>query len=117
MKMPHELKAAIFYALKKEMLEDIDSISEADLREHLGIMEELILDQPHAQLLMMIRIMEDEEVFRDIMDRIVKLAGPAEAEEINARVLAYHEYASRAVEKPANAVRSLAQVLQHPGHR
>ena len=116
MKMPNELKAAIFYALKNEMLEDINNLSEADLREHLCIIEELILDQPHAQLLLMIHIMEDQEVFRDISDRIVKMATPGEAEEIKARVLAYYEYASQALEKRANVVPPSAEVLQFPNH-
>ena len=101
-KMPHELKTAIFYALKSEMLAEIDNLSAADLREHLRLIEELIVDQTAAQLSMMVRIMEDNEVFRDINERIVQTALPAEAEEIKARVLAYYEYVSQAVEKRAN---------------
>src|SRR5215510_4990212 len=93
-KMPHELKTAIFYALKNEMLEDIQNLSEADLREHLSIIEELILDRPKAQLMMMSRILEDEEALRDISNRIVNTALPAEVEEIKVRVLAYYEYVS-----------------------
>ncbi len=116
MKMPHELKMAIFYALKKEMLEEFDNLTEPDLREHLGVIEDLISDEPYAQLLMMIRIMEHEEAFRHISDRVVEMAAPAEAEAIKARVLAYYEYASRAVEKRANMVPPLAQVLRFPNH-
>jgi hypothetical protein len=115
-KMPHEIKTAIFYALKNEMLGDIKNLSEADLREHLSLIEELILDQPHAQLLIMMRIMEDEEVFRGISDRVVKMAAPAEVDEIKARVLAYYEYVSQAMEKRANVVPYLAQVFEFPNH-
>jgi len=113
-KMPHELKTAIFYALKNEMLADIQNLSEADLREHLSIIEELILDRPKAQLMMMSRILEDEEAFRDISDRIVNTALPAEVEEIKVRVLAYYEYVSRAVEKRANAMPLSG--LEFPNH-
>jgi hypothetical protein len=64
----------------------------------------------------MMRIMEDEEVFRGISDRVVKMAAPAEVDEIKARVLAYYEYVSQAMEKRANVVPYLAQVFEFPNH-
>ncbi len=116
MRMPRELKAAIFRALKHEMLGEIDSLSESDLRENLGIIEALISDEPHAQLLMMIRIMEDQEVFREISDSIVNMAAPAAVEDAKANVLAYYGYVSQAWEAQANPARTSADVLALSKH-
>lgn len=116
MRMPRELKAAIFHALKNEMLDEFNSLSESDLRENLGLIEALILDEPHAQLLMMIRIMEDQEVFREISDSIVKMAAPAAVEDVKADVLAYYGYVSQTREAQANVVQTSADVLELSNH-
>lgn len=115
MRMPRELKAAIFQALKNEMLDEINSFSEADLREHLGLIEDLILDEPHSQLVMMSRIMENQEVFREISDYIAKRAAPAEVEEVKANVLAYYDYVSQTLEKQS-MVQPSTEVFEFPNH-
>jgi hypothetical protein len=114
--MPRELKAAIFHALKNEMLDEFNSLSESDLRENLGLIEALISDEPHAQLLMMIRIMEDQEVFHEISDSIVRMAAPAAVEDVKANVLAYYGYVWQTREAQANAVQTSAEVLELSNH-
>lgn len=110
MKMPRELKEAIFFTLKAELLGENDSISASKLRPYLDIMEELVLDEQAAgELPTMVRIMEDQDLLQQISDALVTIVPPTEAEEVSAKVIAYCEHVWRASKK-----RPSAEVLQFP---